>query len=188
MKRLRSPLLFALFAIALMAGLTAQATTVLKMDLGELCDHADSIFRGTVVSTHAGTVMAGGIEMPTVTYRLQVREDFKGSFGIVDGNKIAEVTMLGTTRSKPRQVGGLLLFSALPELPKLNVGQEYLLMTSAPSTLGLSTTIGLGQGCFDIKNHGSQETAVNQIGNAGLFDGPVNYQDLAAQIRAAVAQ
>jgi len=188
MKRFRSPLSRVCLALALVVTFTAQADTVLNMDLDQLCDRADRIFRGSVISIQPGTVKAGGAELPTMTYRLRVDESFKGFSNIVDGEKIAQITMVGGASNKPIQVGDLRLLSALPELPRLTVGQEYLLLTTRPSTIGLSTTVGLGQGCFSIQKHGNEEVAVNLIGNAGLFDGPVNYQELAAQIRATLEQ
>ncbi|HSG40426.1 MAG TPA: hypothetical protein VLE27_12370, partial [Thermoanaerobaculia bacterium] len=90
----------------------------------------------------------------------------------------------------------------VPELPRLQVGQDYLLLTTAPSAVGLSTTVGLGQGRFGLQGKPGQEVAVNDNRNLGLFrgmatagaksaeqpEGPVPYATLATIIRDIVSQ
>ena len=173
--------------IALLAGLTAipaEAGMVLKMDLENLADRADQIFRGTVLSAEPGTITAGGTELPTVTYRIQVDEAFKGDYADTKG--IAEITMLGNLKADAPN-GSTVRFSRLPELPNLVRGGEYVVFTTAPSTIGLSTTVGLGQGAFKVYfSPDRQEMAVNELDNAGLtetINGPVPYQTLADAIR-----
>jgi hypothetical protein len=95
-------------------------------------------------------------------------------------------------------------------MPDLAVGQTYLVMTTRPSSIGLSTTVGLGQGCFRISQVGKEELAVNEVNNNGLFrdmpgpsapglrslarsaaapaSGPLSYADLAGRIRGLVAR
>ena len=51
----------------------------------------------------------------------------------------------------------------------LTVGQTYLVFTTQPSGVGLSTTVGLGQGCFRLYGKGDSQMAVNEVNNAGLF-------------------
>lgn len=176
-----------LVGLVLLSSTSVFATMVKKMDLGELCGRAHMIFRGTVVSVTHGTVALGGGELPTVTYRMQVDETFKGDYADVkDGVAYVEVRMVAPPKNVPN--GNVVHFSKLPDLPDLREGQEYLLMTSAPGTTGLSTTIGLGQGCFDIVYHDKVEMAVNELGNQGLYDGPVTYTQLADDIRAILAE
>jgi hypothetical protein len=75
--------------------------------------------------------------------------------------------------------------SALPELPELGVGEDYVLFTTKPSAVGLSTTVGLGQGAFKLfVSEDGEELAANELNNAGLFNGPVTYTQLASAIRA----
>ena len=151
MSRLNSKGFLAVAVLALlMGGLAANAATVLKMDLETLCDNADRIFRGTVVSVQEGTVTAGGADLPTVTYTLKVDESFKGTYTTEKGVNYATVTMLGTLKPASAAGGSVERYSFLPTLPALSQGQDYLLMTSAPSAIGLSTTVGLGQGCFHL--------------------------------------
>ena len=78
-------------------------------------------------------------------------------------------------------------------------------MTTRPSRVGLSTTVGLGQGAFRITGKGEAEQAVNEFQNANLGGsedlaavpalvrrgaaaraGPIPYSELASQIRALV--
>jgi hypothetical protein len=178
----------ALALLLLAAAAPVAATTVLKMDLDDLADRADLIFRATVLAVEPGTVAVGGGELPTVTYRLRVDEAFKGEFDAAGKDApVVEVTVVGSLKDSPYQQGDSARFSALPRAPRLERGGEYLLFTTAPSAIGLSTTVGLGQGAFKIfLSADRQEMAVNELGNLGLFDGPVTYTDLAHAIRAEV--
>lgn len=167
----------------------AAGSMVLKMDLGDLAQRADTIFRGTVLSVEPGTVAAGGAELPTVTYRLQVDEAFKGDFSATKG--VAEITMLGNLKDEA-PAGSVVRFSHLPDLPSLVRGGEYVVFTTPPSPVGLSTTVGLVQGAFKLYHSADrQEMAVNGIDNAGLsetINGPVTYATLADAIRQQVGQ
>lgn len=155
--------------------------------LAQMTANADKIFRGTVIDFDPTTVAAGGAELPAVTYRLRVDQAFKGEFPTKDETQYLEITLLGSIKDAPSQ-GNLKQFSALPAPPRLEVGGDYLLMTTAQSAAGLSTTVGLGQGSFQIYTLDKQEWALNEFSNAGLFDGPVAYDDLAAQIQQLVGQ
>lgn len=167
------------------------ATSVKHMNLDALTNGADKIFRGTVTSAQPGTVRAGGADLPTLTYTIKVSEALKGDFTIVKGDqRYARITMIGGTKADPRN--SVRKFDFFRDVPRLKVGGEYLLFTSAKSSIGLSTTIGLGQGCFDI----SGSTALNRAGNLGLFQGaatpgpakgPLAYDDLANRVRAILA-
>jgi hypothetical protein len=169
-------------ALALI-GASLQAATVLKMSLNEMCDRAGSIFRGKVVSASPGSVQAGGATLDTIDYVIEVSEEFKGSFESKDDKSFATVRMFAP--GKDRTEDGLRRFAKLAaDLPQLEVGGDYLLLTTTPGPSGLSTTVGLGQGCFSV----SKETAVNELGNLGIYDGPVAYDVLANDIRAALGQ
>jgi hypothetical protein len=174
----------------------AQAATVLQLNLEQMVDRAGLIFRGTVLDIKEGTVQAGGAELPTVTYRIRVDDAFKGTYQTVKGLQIAEITMLG--KLKPNQNADT---RSLPliDLPKLEVGQNYLLLTTTPSAIGLSTPVGLGQGTFRVTGKPGQEVAVNLNNNLGLLkgmggvsnnavhpSGPAPYNDLAALIQSLV--
>jgi hypothetical protein len=186
-----------------MAGAPLGATTVMQFNLAELVDRAHAIYRGRVLSAQEGTVAIGGGQLNVVTYRIQVDELFRGDVTETKGVRIAELRMIGK-QSKLRY-GNLERVSVLPEMPQLTVGRYYLVLATQPSAVGLSSTVGLGQGCFTISGTGKDETAVNGANNSGLFrgmtpdgarslaassaasSGPISYSELATQIRALTA-
>lgn len=196
MRRIRSSLLVSLASGILLLVMPVGAATLLHMDLEDLCGRADKIFRGTAVGFEPGTLAAGGGELPIVTWRFRVDETFKGAFDEKDGVRFVEVRMLGNLKQAP-QSEGMARFSALPEPPQLRVGEEYLLFTTAPSAVGMSTTVGLGQGSFHVYVDGKQgEMARNELDNLGVFEGltgmpaqgPVAYTELARNIHEILGQ
>jgi hypothetical protein len=174
----------------------ASAAMILKMNLAELTDRADAIFRGEVLSVEPGKIAIGGGTLPTVTYRLRVDEAFKGNFEAKENaSPEVEITMLGTLKATTASGNQTRLTSALPEVPKLRVGESYVLFTTAPGASGLRSPVGLGQGSFRIYAGAYKtELAVNELNNLGLFDGaaptqraarsdgPVTYTRLASAI------
>lgn len=176
---------------------TAHAASVAQFNLAQLTDHAQRVFRGKVVDVVPGSVEAGGGRIPTLTYKFQVEQAFKGEFRTVKGMAFAEVRMIGKIEAVT--IGNL---RSVPpsELPTLTTGQSYLIFATAPSAIGLSTTVGLGQGRFEIRGSGAKETVENERGNRLLFngmnttalratprEGPLRYSDLANQIQSLVA-
>lgn len=177
---------WSLVLAALAAG-PATATTVLKMDLDGLVTGADRIFRGEVVAVEPGTLAVGGGALPTVTFRIAVEETFKGTF---EGKQaeVVEMTVVGNLK-QGEAAGGLVRFANLPAPPQLVAGGDYVIFATAPSAAGLSTAVGLGQGAFKVyQGEGHQELAVNELGNLGLFAGPVTYATLADEIRQRVGE
>jgi len=182
---------FLVLAVVSLAGATSQAATMMHMNLDGLSQNADKIFRGTVLKVTEGEVEVGGTVLPTTTYVLEVNEGFKGEFETVKGMQLAEIRMIGKTR--PVTVGTAQRFNALPDMPRLTAGETYLLFSTQPSSVGLSTTVGLGQGCFHLSGRQYKEMAVNEYNNLGLFagtsatdlepSGPVSYERLVDEIR-----
>jgi hypothetical protein len=176
----------------LLAGSAAVAVTLERFTLDKMCGRAETIFRGTVLTAVPSRMDVGGGVIPTVLYTVRVDEAFKGDFEETKGVRLVEIRMLG--KSSPTQVGDALRFPALPAPPSLSVGSDYLLFSSPASKIGLSATIGLGQGCFEILEKDGIAHAVNGFDNAGLFsadksalapaEGPVPYAFIAEQIRA----
>ncbi len=198
MRLLRHRIFLLLLGCAVLHAPLLGSIDVLHMNLQDLSLRADKIFRGTVLSVAQGTVTAGGGEIPTVTYRVRVNEALKGTFETVKEDiRIVDVQMVGRLKEPPPVESTLKAFPILPELPQLKVGKEYLLLTTTPSVIGLSTTVGLGQGCFKVFSLNKTELAVNEFNNAGLFKdmdvtgfpprGPVSYTQLAELIRDVVA-
>ena len=160
--------------------LTATAAMVMQMGMGDLVGNADKVFRGTVLTKEPGTVLAGGGELSTVIYTIRVDDAIKGDFGPQD--KAVTLTMLGNMKADADNGNIKRLFS-LNINPDLRVGNDYVLFTTAPSAIGLSTTVGLDQGLFHIFNNADgNEAAANGLGNQGIFGGPVSYQELKAAI------
>jgi hypothetical protein len=167
-----------------------RATSVKHFDLDQMTSSAARVFRGTVVGIAPGHVVVGGGQLATTTYRLRVVEVFKGTFSITKGNvTYAEVTMVGTHKVESDR-GGARHFSHFRDVPRLDVGRDYLLFLTAESRVALSSPVGLAQGCFDIDTSTSAQMTANRAGNVGLaagVKGPVPYNDLATRVRAIVA-
>lgn len=184
-----------LSVLLLFVTVQVQATMMLKFDLTELTTRADKIFRGTVIFVEQGTIEAGGSDLPAVTYRIAVEELFKGEATEVKGDEaVIEIRMIGSLVHEKADENGNLRFSPFREVPQLAVGNDYVLFTTAESSIGLSVTVGLGQGAFrvfPVDGSDDQFMAVNEFNNAGLGlngDGPVEYDKLGAQIRALLGQ
>ena len=183
-----------LVALSLLAAAApARATTLQQLDLKQLVSRADKVFRGRVVAIDTATVRAGGGELPAVVYTLRVEEPFKGAFHAKEGGEaLVELRVVGvkSDRSGP---AGLRRFSAIPTTPELLLDREYVLFTTQPGAVGLSTTVGLGQGAFLVDDAAKEEPTVNAFGNLGLTRGlpqldlpavgPVPYATLARAIR-----
>ena len=183
----------ALSAAAGMLAVTPLMATILKqMNLEELAGNANRIFSGTVIEVDKGRLDVGGTTLSTVTYRVVVDTAFRGDFLDKGEQKIADLRMVAA--SDPVQSGDQVRFPVLPKMPEIEMGQRYLFFTTAPSSVGLSTTVGLGQGCFRISGEPGQELLVNEFDNLGLFRGmgvtaapergPIAYSSLAEQTNA----
>lgn len=164
------------------------ATTVLEMNLAALTDSSDRIFMGTVLDVSEVSVEAGGGTLTGIKYTLRVDEDFKGNIETIKGQKVAEVTMLGSL--KQYQAGR----TPIPGFPRLEIGRDYLLMVAPEGPAGLTTTMGLNQGAFSVySDPATRETmARNGFNNSSLFkgmaggypdSGPITYDSLAGAIR-----
>ena len=175
-------------SLALMLALSvvamaASAAMVMKMGLGDLVGNADKIFRGTVLTKEPGMVSMGGSEFSTVVYTVRVHDALKGDFG---EKPVVTLTMLGNLKQDV-SVGNIKRLSILDMNPDLSVGSDYVLFTTAPSSAGLSTTVGLGQGLFRIfDNADGREMTANLLNNQGIFDGPVKYSELTTAVSALV--
>ena len=166
-----APVVSSLSLLCLLFASPGETTTIKRMDLAEMAQKAGFIFRGTVVEVDKGSITTSGHKIPIITYQIRVAEQLKGRFPAASGG----ATML-TIRSVNMKV---------IELPQLIVGQEYLLLTTTPSSIGLSTVVGLGQGVFRLYGDGNTQLAVNGLSNQGLAPGvrgPVPYDDLVERI------
>ncbi len=165
--------------LALVCPSPSIAESVIQMNLRELVVRADKVFRGTVAAAIPGTLNAGGGQIPIITYRIVVDEAFKGDFQTVKGIRFVEMRVLGSLKPAPqghRNISQLNL-----RLPKLEVGERYLLLTTRPSAIGMSSPVGLGQGCFRITGAGEGEEAVNDYGKHECSSGAMDQADLGAR-------
>ena len=186
MREGRTPLAMLAILALLLAAPTLEAAMVAKMGLPDLAHNASHVFRATVMDVEQSSITLGGGELPVVVYTLAVDQTFKGDFGSGKDAMVMEIRMLGSIKGQPVTLGDYQRVSALPEMPGLQRGHDYVLFTTAPSAIGLSATVGLGQGSFRIYEEDHQEMAANELDNAGIFAGPVTYDDLAAAIQAEV--
>ena len=188
----RKRLYIAAIAVAmLVAAMPASATTLVQMQLGDLVQRSDTIFRGTVIDVEQSSVHAGGADLPMVVYRLRVEELVKGEADVVKGDAAyIEIRMIGSIKDEAL-VSGAERFSAFRDVPRLTMGSDYVLFMTPESPLGLSVTVGLGQGSFSVYLADKIEYAVNQFDNAGLGlgeGGPVSYADLMTAVKGLLGQ
>lgn len=163
---------------------TASAAMVLKMGLNDLVGNADKVFRGTILTKEPGTVSMGGSEFSTVVYTVHVTDALKGDPG--SGKSVVTLTMLGNLKQDVSS-GNSQRLSMLDMNPDMRVGGDYVLFTTAPSAVGLSTTVGLGQGLFRVfANADGREMTANELNNQGLFSGPVQYTEFTSAVEALV--
>lgn len=186
-----SRIVWVLALCALVPITQAGATMLMHFDLAALTDHADRIFRGTVVDVEQSSIEAGGGELPMVIYRLKVEESLKGDADVVKGDQaFVEIRMVGSIKDGAAQ-DGVVRFDMFRDVPRFKMGSDYLLFTTQPSSIGLSTTVGLGQGAFSVYSQDKQDWAVNQFDNTGLGvggGGALAYGDLVAAIKARIAE
>jgi hypothetical protein len=191
-------------AVAAPGAARLQAAAVKHMPLPELVANADRIVRGTVIAQDDATVSVGGGALPATLYRIRVDETLKGS---AVAGEVIEVRLLA--QPKNPAAGPLRRGTVLQDLPTFNLGRDYLLLLTRPSAVGLSTTVGLKQGLFELRGRDGGEVAVNGANNLGLLQdpsapagarapgaraaapaagGPIAYATLANEIRALVAR
>lgn len=187
------PGLLFLVALLLAAAPAAEAVTVEHLTLDQIVARAGSAFLGTVVDARNETVRVAGGELPVRVYRLRVEDPVRGSFASDDSGLYAEVRFLAGGGTEQHR--HLVHYSALPELPTLQVGGRYFLLLTPESAAGLSAPVGLAQGTFRVTGKPGAETVVNGLDNAGLFRdveslapagwqrGPIDWTDFAATVR-----
>ena len=153
------------FALAFLTLSSANAAITLQMNLEQMVTHSERVFVGEVVDISETRVSAGGGELPAVTYRIRVSETFKGEYETVKDEQFTEVTMVGSLKDV---MAG---HHPITDFPVLSVGTEYLLFVAQPGPSGLTSTMGLGQGCFHLNGTDADRVAMNLVNNAGLFTG-----------------
>jgi hypothetical protein len=203
MRLIGSPTLLSVaFALAVAGIVPLHAANVKHMPLPELVARADRIVRGTVLAVDDTSVPVGVGTLSATVYRIRVAETLKGSAA---PGEVIEVRLLAPPKT-PR-TGRFARGTLLQDLPRFDVGREYLFLLTRPSAIGLSTTVGLKQGLFELRGRDTEQIAVNGANNLGLFEpagaaargpaaravarpasGPVPYSTLAGEIRALVGK
>lgn len=184
------------FLIGLAVVLPLAATTIVPLNLADLADRAQNIAHVTILGAEPGIVSVGGTDLPTITYEARVEQGFKGEFVTKDGMQILEFTMIGDLKGDGSTGGTVQKLTSIPALPELQIGEQYVLFTTPPSAIGLSTTVGLGTGSFLISGDGDKAQVVNEFDNAGVFEGlpgmpasgPVSYSALIRQLQNILGQ
>lgn len=182
----------AVSAVAVLLAASPLMATILKhMNLEDLAGNADRIFSGMVIEIDKGSLEIGGGKLATVTYRVMVDTALRGDFTDKEGHQIADIRMVGD--QEPVRSGDAVRLPVTPKMPEIQLGKRYLFFQTAPSDAGLSTTVGLGQGCFRISGDPGEELAVNEYDNLGLFrgmavptpeSGPIAFKSLTERINA----
>jgi len=174
-------------AALLATSISAQATNLQQFGVNELTERSDAVFRGTVIDVEQVSLTVGGGELPAVRYRLKVDEMLKGIPDVTKENEsYMEIQMVGSLKSSETR-GDMVRFSVFEDVPKLTMGSDYVLFMTPESSVGLSVTVGLGQGAFDVTTINKTDMVVNQFGNNGLGmgdDGAITYNDLKSAVAA----
>ncbi len=136
-----------LLAIALTIS-RASAATVLPMGLKAIHKDAQYIFHGRCISNSTEKDLSTGL---TVTYTtFAVRESFKG-----DPGQTYVIKQVGG--QLPGEPHGLVV----PDVPRFEVGRDYVVFLPPPSNLGFSSPVGLGQGVFSVRPDGDSGPRVS---------------------------
>ena len=128
--------LAAALLVLLAAAMPARASSVLPLDLDRIVAGAGVAFQGTVTDAHSERDPQTSWIVTYVTFR--VDDALKGS---VDGTYTV------------KQIGGRLASGEtyrVDGVPSYTVGQSYVVFLTSPSSIGLSSPVGLSQGQFTI--------------------------------------
>jgi len=132
--KLRTAMFGTLCAVLLLVpSLHAQRTV--RLSLESIVAKAGSAFHGTVLRTVRETDPATSLTVDRITFA--VAEDLLGG---TPGE--VTVTMVAGTDARGRRT--------LSELPRFAPGDEVVAMFHTPSTLGLTSPVGMGQGTFRV--------------------------------------
>ena len=109
-------------------------------------------------------IVSGKGEILYTSYSFRVSKAIKGD--VDDTLELRQVSF-------PSYISGERKALEIPGMPSYRVGEEYVLVLTAESSLGLSVPVGLPQGCFRVSSNpktGAKQIS-NGLNNAGLFDG-----------------
>ncbi|MDJ0842316.1 MAG: hypothetical protein QNK37_37790 [Acidobacteriota bacterium] len=136
------------------------AGSIEPLNLKDITERADRIFEGRCVGVeHTVVKSRKGMDIPAVTYTFQILDGLKG--------KVSErvtVSHLGSFQDgRPFLVNADKL-----GIQKYKEGNTYLLFLNRDSYHGLSATLGLPQGVFEVKEGRARNRAGNRFILTGL--------------------
>ncbi len=114
------------------------ATSLRVVNLSEMVDSSNRVFRGRCIAVHEGTLSNG---LPIFQYRFVVSEGMKGT---VDGEEVTFRQLRAVGAGSKKGIGVL-------GLPTYRKGQEAVLFLAADSGIGLTSPIGFSQGVFSVR-------------------------------------
>lgn len=153
------------FSGAILTGPPARATQVLPVNIADLAGRADTALVGKCIGAQAylKNLPDGKGRMLVTTYTFSVSERIKGE--IPDMSAFG-FTQLGASPDEARRLGAATVIG----MPIYNVGGEYAVFLTKESGLGLRSTVGMGQGKFQvITSKDGAKQVVNESGNKNLF-------------------
>ena len=148
----------------------ALGMSVLPLDLARLTADAGTIFVGRVERVDVGRDARG---LPAVWTTFAVAESLKGGAG-----DHVTLKQLGGGVAEAAPGGTETIIGARAGLPRYAVGESVVLFVHPESALGFTSPVGLGQGCFRIRERDGTRVVENDVANRNL--------DPAAGTRAAV--
>lgn len=158
--RLRSFFILLIFWVLMSP---VHAFMVLHSNLESLVRDADRIFLGKVLSVDPSQDRDGR-SCDFITF--EVSEAFKGELG-----KTVTIKQV-STRPTTLEDGTVVQSTLFRGIPIFKEGEEVLVLLSAGSKIGFTTTVGFDQGKFRaITDEFGQKKLINGTGNWRLFDG-----------------
>lgn len=143
------------FLLWVSSAVPAAAMTVLPLDLSAMTGAADRIFVGRVEDVATGRDASG---LPATWTTFAVATTLKGTVG-----DHVTVKQLGTSLGADAAT-----VLPHPALPRYRVGESVVLFVHPESPLGFTSPVGLGQGCFRVRQDGGAAVVVNDVGNRNL--------------------
>ena len=157
--------------VILCAFLPASAGSVKKAHLEEMVDRSGVIIVGTCISAQPSLVHIQGHPIPVTHYRFKITESIKGS--AAGEYTLIQLGWPGQLQLSEKGAAATRLPPSIDGPPEYRPSQEYLLMLTQPSSLGLSSPVGWSQSTFIAERSADGgKTWRNGLGNHGLFDGP----------------
>ncbi len=156
-------------SLFLTAPIASHATMVVPLNLSQMTEQADRIFRGRCLDV---TRDLDENQMPATYVRFRVLEGLKG----VETGETVFVKQYGVSpRAQPflhlaEGEKTIVPMKSLSLAPKdYEIGKEYLLFYYPESGLGFTSPVGAGQGLFDVTEDGQgRRRAVNPLNNRFL--------------------